>query len=152
FGDIRVAGGPMTLAAVSSSVPFSPLAGTWSGDLIFNTRYSIGVGPGADYDLFSLALHEAGHIFGVAGNTTSPDSTMYEFYAGPRAGSGAAEGSAVQAIYGVREPDRFEGEYGNDTLDRATPLRQDNEAVYADLTTADDVDVYSYRAARNFTV
>src|SRR5262249_36314950 len=117
FGDIRVAAIPLPASTVSTSIPYSPLAGTWAGDMLLNRNAPLGAGG---YDLYTIALHEAGHIFGLDGNLTNPSSPMFEYYTGAKAGLGSAEVSAMPALYGARTPDRFEGWWGNDTLATAT--------------------------------
>jgi hypothetical protein len=176
FGDIRIAAAPLSAGSVSTSVPFSPWVGTWSGDLLLNTTFpftAAGLAPG--YDLYSVVLHEAGHSLGVAGQLSDPTSAMFEYYTGPRAGLAPADVAALQALYGPRQPDAFEGDVGNDTLATATPFASaalltnlaalrsagaDVEdfapalAVNADLGWPGDVDVYSYREQQGpgFTV
>jgi hypothetical protein len=146
FGDVRVAGAALSSTSVATSVPFSPVAGTWAGDLLLNTSYPFSVGGAAGYDLFTVALHEAGHILGLP-DGTDPNSPMFGYYTGPKQGLTAADVAAVQALYGARQPDAYEGPAGNDTLATAAPLHKGAAAdVTADLTTASDIDVYSYRA------
>ncbi len=99
FGDVRVALLPLSSDTVSTSVPFSPRAGTWSGDVFFNSRYAFG--PGG-CDLYSVALHEVGHVLGVSGNTTTPGSVMFEYYSGPYTRLDASATAAAQALYGAR--------------------------------------------------
>jgi hypothetical protein len=99
FGDVRVALLPLSADVVSTSVPFSPGAGTWSGDMLFNSTCTFG--PGG-FDLYSVALHEVGHVLGVSGNTTNTGSVMFEYYSGPYTGLDAAATTAVQALYGAR--------------------------------------------------
>jgi hypothetical protein len=192
FGDIRIAGAPLssgvvttqTLSSesVSMSVPFDPTTGTWAGDLLFNTNFTFGIGSSptfdpSTYDIYSLALHEAGHILGLAGNLTDSSSVLFEYYNGVRTGLSASDITAEQQLYGTRRPDRFDRATGNDSLATATNFRQAALHQYqrdlrtfeqasditgvlpfsvaADLTTASDVDVFTYRTTQqqpNFTV
>lgn len=105
FGDIRVAGAPFSSGAVSLSVPFVPQAGTYAGDLLFNTAAPLG----PDYDLFSVALHEAGHILGIEGQVADPDGALFEYYTGPKSSLSPSDLSALHAVSGPRPPDAFEG-------------------------------------------
>jgi hypothetical protein len=164
FGDVRVAWAPLGVNSLATSVPFSPTAGTWSGDVVLNSSATFG--PGG-YDPYSVVLHEAGHVFGVPGEDADPSDVMFEWYNGVRPGLGAADVAAMQALYGARPDDAFEGAgaSGNGTLATATDfqgaatataraavlardedatLAGDRLAVAADLK-ASDVDVYSYR-------
>ncbi len=144
FGDIRIGGltQPTATGLVETS-PFSLLSGTWSGDSIINTSdvFSVG-GSSATYDLFTAYLQEAGHVFGI-GNSDALSSVMYENYLGARLGLSDADIAAVQALYGARTPDQFEGASGNGSLGTATPLSVGaGVQISADITTLQDADFY----------
>jgi hypothetical protein len=132
FGDVRVGGVPLPSDVLAVTAPYAPLD-PYSGDVVINTAAFPG-GP----DLYTALLQEAGHALGV-GNSPDPASAMFEFYRGPRAGLSAADVAAVQALYGPRAADRFEGRTENDTPGTATPY---TGPLQADLTTAGDADVY----------
>ena len=149
FGDIRVAAASMSGESVSISAPHDPfLSGTWAGDLVFNTDKAFGPG-GAD--LFAVALHEAGHIFGVD-HSPSRASAMFSHL-----GTGPAKLSAgdifnLRTLYGTRGNDRYEGLYGNNFLSTATRIDRlggddfDGDlprAVFGDIKTAKDVDTFA---------
>lgn len=151
FGDIRVAAAPMSSTHVADAAPFSWAGTTLSGDLVFNGNYPFRTGSYPNtYDIFSVALHEAGHVFGldhsaVAGSVM--DET-YNFLTGLTAGDIAN----LQALYGARSPDRHEGSLGNNTLSRATALSRDGLlfnrfTAIGDLTTLADVDCYKFTVA-----
>ena len=73
FGDFRIAGSSdLTADVVATTAPFNWSLGTSSGDVVFNTNQNLAINPtgaGSKYDLFSVALHEAGHAFGFAYET-----------------------------------------------------------------------------------
>jgi hypothetical protein len=144
FGDIRIGGfaQPRATGLVETS-PFSVLTGTWSGDSIINTAdpFSAG-GVAGTYDLFTAYLQEAGHVFGMD-NSTDPTSVMFENYQGVRQGLNAADIAGIQALYGLRQPDQYEGTAGNDSLATATPLNVGNGVqISADISTLQDADYY----------
>src|SRR5205823_3351272 len=63
FGDIRIGAVAMSPEALSVSVPHDPfMSGTWAGDMLVNN--TVNFGP-SGADLFTVALHEAGHVFGL---------------------------------------------------------------------------------------
>ena len=142
FGDIRVGARALAGDVVAVTTPFSLLTAN-SGDFILNADKAFGTGnvTGA-YDLFTVALQESGHAFGV-GNSSDTTSAMYEVYGSARAGLSAGDAASIQGLYGARTTDAYEGLTGNDTLATATPFAT---ALEADLTTGQDVDTYRYVA------
>ena len=155
-GDIRISARPLDSSTLAQTVP-NDLLGTWSGNVVFNSNASFGDGTNGTQDLFGAALHEAGHIFGLPDNTTDTSSVMYDVDLPGRTGPSAADIQALQSIYGVRQPDAYEGKNGNDTFWDATPLASlstpgdltapANGAVtvaQADITTLTDRDTYVF--------
>jgi diguanylate cyclase (GGDEF)-like protein len=140
FGDIRVAAVPMSSDVIASAVPFDPAAGTWSGEVLLNSAYS-----GTASNVYSVFLHEFGHVFGFADNF-DPTSVNYRYFAGPQSDLSASDVVALQSLYGARQPDAYEGALGNDTPATATPLTfkpgEHSQTLAADITTASDVDNY----------
>jgi hypothetical protein len=130
FGDLRVGARPLSGDVLAVTSPFNYF-NTYSGNVVFNSA--------ASYDLFSVAIHEAGHSFGIDDNS-DPTSVMDESYQGVRTGLAAADVAAIQALYGTRPADTYEGASGNNTLATATK--------YADAVTADlgqgDADYYRF--------
>jgi X-X-X-Leu-X-X-Gly heptad repeat protein len=123
FGDIRIAAAPLSGGSVAIAVPFNPQAGNYSGDIILNSNYLFGSTNPSAYDLFSVAVHEAGHLFGLP-DSDDPSSVMYDNYTGTRQGLAPEDVAAVQAEYGVRQADLT----GNNTPATATPFLQADTA------------------------
>src|SRR5262249_8438046 len=153
FGDIRIAARDLGPDALAVTAPFDPLGGTRSGDMLLNTGVGVGVGGGARYDLYTVALQEAGHALGID-NSTDPLSVMYENYSGVRTGLSDGDIANIQALYGARPQDQYEGPTGNNTLATASPISSPN--VAADMTRGGSVDYYRYTlpvyAGSNVTV
>ncbi|HEX4612918.1 MAG TPA: matrixin family metalloprotease, partial [Urbifossiella sp.] len=147
FGDIRVGAVPLSGDSLANATAFDWGAGTWSGDLLFNTLASFaaaGKAPTSADDIFTVALHEAGHVFGLD-HSADPASPMYATYTGPKTGLTPADIATVQSYYGPRLPDAYEGARGNNTFGTATPVDSVTGAarLTADVGSNADVDVYS---------
>jgi hypothetical protein len=140
FGDIRLGARPLASDVLALTAPFN-LFGTNSGNIALNSGANINIGGGdGEYDLYTILLQEAGHAFSLP-NSTDTSSVMYEYYQGPRSGLSAGDVASIQALYGARTPDQYEGATGNDSLATATEL---DDMVEADLTTPNDVDCYAF--------
>ena len=72
FGDIRVGAIPLNRDYFAVSIPRGFVAGTWEGDILFNSLLTWN----SVEDIYRVALHEAGHIFGL-GESDDPLSPMY---------------------------------------------------------------------------
>ena len=150
FGDIRIGAIPMSPEALSVSVPHDPfMTGTWAGDMLLNSNVKFGSGK---TDLFTVALHEAGHVFGL-GESSDPNSVMYGQLNGDKTGLSSGDIAAIQALYGTRAPDQYEGSNGNGTFGTATQLQESNGfvgatplVVYGDIGANADVDTYMFRS------
>lgn len=145
FGDVRIGAFPMASDVLGVANPYDPfVANAWVGDVFLNSSYHFGQGgQGNSYDLFSVLLHEAGHVFGL-GHSADPGSPMFEhFHSIPQSGLTAADIAALQALYGNRQPDALEGAAGNDSFATATDLTTLFDAE-GDVTTLDDVDTYRW--------
>jgi hypothetical protein len=146
FGDIRIGARALSTDTVASAVPFEWSAGTWSGDVVFNTAAKFGINPTqtGTYDLFTVAVHEAGHALGLD-HTDDPNSVMTETYTSAKTGLSALDIVSVQSIYGARQADQYEGATGNNSFATAIVLTgTGNQSVTADLTTTGDVDYYRF--------
>jgi hypothetical protein len=138
FGDIRIAMAPeLTNTHVADTAPFELSGSTWDGDLVFNSRYNFGVGGAGQYDLFSVALHEASHSFGFADQTTDPLSASYAVYNGVRTGLSSQDIALLQGLYGgARTPDTT-----GSTLATPTYLPNPDQApISADVASVGDAD------------
>lgn len=148
FGDIRIAAAPLGDGEVAAASPFSWTGTTFSGDVVFDATESFRVGTAAGtYDVYSVALHEAGHAFGLE---HSPDlgSVMGAGYA-VHTGLGAGDVQAIRALYGARAADAFDAAKANNTMGSASPAPADGSLVnrltaVGDLTTAADVDFFKF--------
>ena len=70
----------------------SPIAGDVTLNLVHDWTPSKGL------DVFSVALHELGHSFGL-GHSSEPDSVMGGTYRGPVAGLGVSDVAAAKVVY-----------------------------------------------------
>jgi hypothetical protein len=152
FGDIRIGGQPMAASALSISVPNDPaVSSTLTGDVLINTADNF-----SNLDLFSVMLHEAGHVFGI-GDSTDPSSPMYSNYQ-DNTQLTPADIAAIQALYGTRAPDPHEGSGGNDTIGTATTIQFPGGytgttplVAYGDISTNKDVDIFALRSPSGYS-
>jgi hypothetical protein len=153
FGDIRVSAEPLGPTALAVTAPFD-IFGSRAGDITFNSAVPFVAGQQrVGYDLFTVALHEAGHSLGLD-DSTDPASAMYSAYNGVKTGLTPTDVANLRALYGARPADRSESENGsngdsqggsgNSTPSSATGLGSKSQVVSADLTTPTDVDYYKF--------
>lgn len=114
LGDIRVAAWEIT-AASELARTFQPgtegvfgAGGTLGGDLHLDPSRVWVDDPtdttaDADFDLFTVVLHELGHALGLQ-HTSVPGSVMQAQYFGARRTLGPDDLAGIQALYGVPEP------------------------------------------------
>jgi len=150
FGDIRIAAAPLSDGIVANTSPFTWTGTTHAGDLVFNSTQTYAFGNVAGkYDVYSVALHEAGHSFGLPDQTTDPTSVEYRSYRYIAGGLPAVDVAAIRAMYGTRAPDVFDAAVagGNDAASRASSMPKPTSNQYfatGDLSTATDVDYYRF--------
>ena len=123
MGDIRIAARPLAPDVLAISTPFD-LFNNWSGDVLLNSAAPIAAGPASagSADLFSVVLHEAGHVFGLDDNPSDPTSVMYPVNKTTHTGLSVTDAASLQTMYGVRQSDPYEGLTGNDSIGNATSL------------------------------
>src|SRR6185312_5828017 len=153
FGDIRVGVQLMSPAQLSISVPNDPtLSSSWGGDVLINSNDKFGSGG---LDLYSVILHEAGHVFGLDDSTNS-GSPMYDQYRDNQQLT-SNDIAALQVLYGARSLDPHEGSNGNDTINHATQIQFPSSytgttplVAYGDIGSNKDVDVFSVKPLGNY--
>lgn len=162
FGDIRVGAIPLPESVVAVSIPHNNvIAGTWVGDVIFNSDATL-----ANTDeLLSVALHEAGHVFGIE-HSDDPRSPMFTHGISSNTQLTDGDVAAIQSLFGIRSDDLNErsddvGSTHNNSFLDATDLdlvKADGVTegtgptiVYGDITESTDVDYYHLSSLDEYT-
>ncbi|MDA0657640.1 MAG: hypothetical protein O3C60_02255 [Planctomycetota bacterium] len=149
FGDIRVGAIPMRQDVFAISVTQDVVAGTWAGDLLFNSEFAF---ANAD-EIYRVALHEAGNIFGLPDNQ-DPQSPLYSAGVIPSAVVPTANDiAALQLVYGSRVHDLEDAHDPNGILTMASEIRYSDDdgftgatplILHGDLTDNNDVDWFKF--------
>jgi hypothetical protein len=147
FGDIRIAARPMSEETFASASPFSWTGTTWSGDIILNSNYPFSLGNQAGkVDLYSVILHEAGHVLGLEHSATTTDA-MFDVYHF-QTGLSGADISQVQDLYAPRGQDDYDAatDAGNASFATASPLGfvLTSASLNGTLTSTSDADYYTF--------
>ncbi len=152
FGDVRIGAFPMESDVLAVANPYDPfIANTWVGDIFLNSN-NLFLKNARDPSraLYSIMLHEAGHVFGV-GHSDDPASPMFPHFQNRDATLSSNEIGTLRKLYGNRRADHWEGDAGNQTLQDATLISFfDSEGASvspewgADLTSLSDVDFYRF--------
>ena len=137
FGDIRIGARPLDSDVIAITSPFDYF-NTYSGDVVLNSNQPIG----STYNLYTVALHEAGHALGLPDNS-DPNSVMYEYYNGTNGALDASDIAAIQSLYGTRAPNAT-----NHTLGTAQNY---SVPVYGALNSATDADYFKFSTGILFT-
>ncbi len=146
FGDIRIVGvslGSGVLATAFMPPPFN--GGTLAGDIVMNVDANWKVSN--DYDIMTVALHEMGHSLGLDHSTIS-QAVMNATYTGMKQSLTSDDVSGMRSVYEARQPDPFEGPFGNNTYNRSTIINSYLDAsgqirlATPDLSGATDSDWY----------
>ena len=116
FGDVRIGARPLSPNIKALSIPNdSPLAGTWSGDVIFNSNASFD----SLRDLLSVSLHEAGHVFGLK-NSDATDSAMNSMAPQLVTSPSVDDIRSLQSLFQSRKPDFDDYHLPNNSIRQAT--------------------------------
>ena len=146
FGDIRVGSIPLDdseLYAVSFSTS-EVIDGTWAGEILFNSNRTY---QNVD-EVFAIALHEAGHIFGLEHNDDI-NSPLHSHGIPESLTPTANDLALLHDVYGMRSPDVYELDEGsNEIVEIELFQTEDGEegsaptVVFADLGDQQDTDRY----------
>jgi hypothetical protein len=137
FGDIRIGAIPLASDVVAITSPFDYF-NEYSGDVVLNSAQPIG----STYNLYTVALHEAGHALGLPDNN-DPTSVMYEYYNGTNGSLSASDIAAIQSLYGPRGSNATNNSFGT-AVNYSSP-------VYAQLNSPTDADYYKFTTPLLFT-
>jgi hypothetical protein len=143
--------------ALAISIPHDPfLAGTWAGDILLNSSNDV---AWSKADLFSVMLHEIGHVLGLD-EGTDPQSVLFNEVDPARNALSADDIAAIRALYGPRL-DTNEKQIANGSMATATSIKYPVDSdkftattplvAFGDITTSTDVDFLKVKSAKNYT-
>lgn len=159
FGDIRIGAIEMSPQVGAVSVPIDSLvSGTWFADVVFNTAFNYQTLD----DIYAVALHEAGNVFGLADNT-DPTSPLFSGSNPTGLPPTATDVANLHQLHGTRLPDINEVDDGvsdNDSFANATRIKLletegANEGsvpsfLYGDITDLGDRDFFELRTPGDY--
>lgn len=157
FGEIRVAGLPMSSDTWAAAVPHDKVSsGSWAGDMFFNTSADWNQHPD---DLLRVALHEAGHVLGLP-HSDDPASPMHEHGVPTSLTPAVGDIALLQQLYGVRTADANEISKANDTVGDATRMRFSDVSSsfdgtkplihYGEITNPTDRDIFYFEVPQTY--
>lgn len=165
FGDIRISARPLSDNVLAITNP-PDLLSPWAGEIVLNSNKQFSAdGANGTYQLYTVLLQETGHALGLDNNATDVASVMYENYTIAKTDIAPSDVTAIQALYGAKKNDPYEGSKGNDTAATAASLvfvstasdlangdQNNGQTVVAQSTlTVGDVDFYQFTQPKNQT-
>jgi hypothetical protein len=153
--DLRYGAIPQSNEVAAITTPYNLISGNRAGDVILNanTAFTVG-GANGTKDLYSVLLNESANALGLS-DTNTQSSARYGRYTGVRSGLSTTDVTDIQAMYGARQNDGFEGLFGNSTIETATPLTSTlTSGIYiafadASIASLSDVDTYKVSTLGN---
>lgn len=150
FGDIRIVDFAFAAADTDPNEPFAVAhpfdnaAGTLSGDVYFNTAANFDKTTAGALDLYTVALHEAGHALGVVAHDSDVNSVMAAGYSGAKSGLTASDIAGFTTGYVARTS----AASNNNTFDTATAIAMAT-TVNDSINFASDVNYYKLTVSAN---
>ena len=147
FGDIRVGARPLADDVVAVSVSQDVfVSGTWAGDVIFNSA----INYSSVDELYSVALHEAGHVFGLEHNDRT-ESPLHVHGISQSIEVTEQDVAELRSLFGDRQADSYDQSHSNSTVGTASAVDlalastpgASPSVVLADLAKG-DVDTYDF--------
>lgn len=150
IGDIRFGGFNFNNSSLLALGYMPPPVNNYSvaGDIGINTAKVFNIN-GADYDLYTVMVHEIGHALGM-NHSGSGAAIMYSAYEGSMPSLSSDDIAGIRAVYGARRDDAFDASGANGSFAIASDLsgsiggRLSATISGLDITTTSDVDYYKF--------